>query len=533
MQYNEIINSGTLVYKSLYKDSKLREWPIKEKLCAVKFYSTEPLTELDLVFLRLISSLENNKITKEEIALTLGFDVSDRTFGAKRFYRDQAEITLFNNMIDSVFKLNLVVEEAEKKYVFSEENTNSYEEETAPTESNEKKTEIKYIRLTRLGRKALEKNCRFSFFEGKICLLENVNKSILSEDTVDFPFYSELGFYSEITDIESITDYDPDEINIDYSDDLINRINLQSCLPTNVFEARMLPEWKYYAKYVDICLYQYDGTFYPVVLMNDKLSVPATDIFYRGQNSYLCNKKIKKALYCKLINNADSIINYNEICFFEDEIEQEEYDFIVRYNRTEWKDEATYKYIVSNVLCTDADWDYISRHCPEDIIISHLEELDSRFDFIALSCRLPIDFIIENSAIYKWNMNVVLSREDISKEQAQELMLCETNNSLEWDWDTISAFLDIDFVVNNIECLNFDFYNLTSWLPSSHHDLIVKYSRKRWNWQIFVNQSDINLVTDNIQQLQDYISVYIENVLDRIFTNSELAKTIVKNEDFA
>ena len=90
MQYNEIINKGTLVYKSLPKDSKLREWPVKETLCAVRFYRTEPLTELEVVLLRLINSLEGNKITREDIALTLGFDVADKTFGDKRFYRDQA-----------------------------------------------------------------------------------------------------------------------------------------------------------------------------------------------------------------------------------------------------------------------------------------------------------------------------------------------------------------------------------------------------------------------------------------------------------
>ena len=110
MQYSEIINDGTLVYKSQPKDSKLREWSVKETVCAVRFYKTEPLTELEVVLLRLINSLEGNRITKEDIALTLGFDVADRAFGGKRFYRDQAEVSLFNSMIDAVFKWHLVVE---------------------------------------------------------------------------------------------------------------------------------------------------------------------------------------------------------------------------------------------------------------------------------------------------------------------------------------------------------------------------------------------------------------------------------------
>lgn len=49
-----------------------------------------------------------------------------------------------------------------------------------------------------------------------------------------------------------------------------------------------------------------------------------------------------------MINNADSTINYNEIRYFEDEIEQDEFDFIVRDSRTDWSDVDTYNYIVSN-----------------------------------------------------------------------------------------------------------------------------------------------------------------------------------------
>ena len=40
-------------------------------------------------------------------------------------------------------------------------------------------------------------------------------------------------------------------------------------------------------------------------------------------------------------------------------------------------------------------------------------------------------------------------------------------------------------------------------------------------WSYFSKDADINLVTNNINVLQDYIAVYIETVLDRIFTNKD------------
>lgn len=533
MQYSDIIDNGTLVYKSLLKDSKLREWPVKETSCAVRFYKTEDLSELELVLLRLISSLESNKITKEDIALTLGFDVAEKTFGDKRFYRDQAEVSLFNSMIDSIFKWHLAVEESDSVDQCFEENSDFEESEEDNEETSVKEEAIKYIRLTGLGNKALEMNCKFSFYEGKKRLLENVNKSELSIDTVDFPFYSELGFYSEITDVKVVTDFNPDEINIEYTDDLIKRINLQSNKTTNVFEANTLSEWKYLSKSVDVCLYQLNDDFYPIILLNDKVSVAATDILYREQNAYLLNKKIKKALYSKLINNADSTINYNEIRYFEDEIEQDEFDFIVRDSRTDWSDIDTYNYIVSNKFCNNNNWDYISKYCPEDIIIQHVGESCSKFDMITLSRRLPISFIIESCAKYAWEMSVVLSRNDITKQQAQKLMLCDENTNIEWDWEIVKPFLDVDFVVNNIDHLNIDFYNLTSWLPSSNQDLIVKYCHKSWNWSYFSKEANVNLVIQNINILQEHIAVYIETVLDKIFSDDNLTKSIVTNNEFA
>lgn len=533
MQYNDIISNGTLVYKSQAGDKKLREWPVKRTLYAVRFYKMEELSELELVLLRLIRSLECNKITKEDIALTLGFDVAEKTFGNKRFYRDQAEISLFNCMIDSIFKWHLAVEESDSVDQCSEENSESEDSEEANEEITAKKEAIKYIRLTRLGNKALEMNCKFSFYEGKIRLLENVNKSELLIDTVDFPFYAELGFFSEITDIKAVTDFNPDEINIDYADDLINRINLQSNKTTNVFEANTPSEMKYFSESVDVCLYQLNEDFYPIILINDKVSVAATDILYREQNAYLLNKKIKKALYSKLINNADSTINYNEIRYFEDEIEQDEFNFIVRDSRTDWGDIDTYNYIINNELCNNNNWDYISKCCPEDIIIQHIGEPCSKFDMITLSRRLPVSFIIESFAKYTWEMSVVLSRNDITKQQAQKLMLCDVNTNIEWDWEIVKPFLDVDFVVNNIDYLNIDFYNLTSWLPSSNQNLIVKYCHKRWNWSYFAKEADVNLVMQNISVLQDHIAVYIEAVLDKIFSDNKLIKSVVTNNEFA
>lgn len=309
MQYNDIINNGTLVYKSQAGDKKLREWRIEERTCTVKFYRTEPLTEFDSIILRLIDSTESDKITREELGLTLGFDVADRFFGSKRYYKDSAEVALFNKLLDSVMSWKLIVEESEKEKTEPEnlDLDDTTENNENPGENEKKSDAPKYIRLTKLGHKALDMNCKFSFFTGEKIVMSNVNKSECIEDTENFPFFSALDLYTEIDHIESLNDYNPDEIDIDNTDNLINRLNLQSKSSNNIFEAHALNCWKYAVKYVNISLYRYNNELYPIIFKGEDISQEATNVLYREHNNHLYNQKVKKALYYKLINNADSV----------------------------------------------------------------------------------------------------------------------------------------------------------------------------------------------------------------------------------
>lgn len=156
-----------------------------------KVYNTEPLSQFDSIILRLIDSTESGKITREELGLTLGFDIANRSFGSKRYYKDSAEVSLFNKLLDSVMMWNLIIEESEDENTKDEslDISDSTEKNENVTEENHKKSNAtKYIRLTRLGHKALDMNCKFSFFSGEKVVMSNVNKSEYLEDTENFPF---------------------------------------------------------------------------------------------------------------------------------------------------------------------------------------------------------------------------------------------------------------------------------------------------------------------------------------------------------
>lgn len=518
MDYNDIIENGHLVYKSMSQDVKLRDWRILKTTCRVTFYNTVPLSDLESILLRLLKSLEDRMITKEDFGLILGFDLANKKFGSKRFYKDESEECLYQSMISSLFQWNLITEESVV--------------EKGTEESSDDTDKKKNIRLTKLGQIAQEKNCKFSFFSGLKVLVENINNSSLEEDSTFFPFFSDLGEYTEITSVQPWKDYDADKIDIYNETDLIKRIKLQSNKDLNIFDAYKINEWAYSKYDVDIHIYKHGGDFYPIVFNNGRIAEKASNILYRDENYHLRNYKTKKALYYKLINQTDSVINYDEIKYFENEIEQDEFDFIINDQRTDWFDNATYSFISGNKFCNERQWEIISRQCPTDVIMSHLLDDDSHFDFMILSSRLPISFIIDKSADYPWDMNIVMSRKDITKQQAQTLMISEVNSDIEWDWELTEPYLDLRFVLDNIQHLNIDYYNLTSWLPYSNYNLVVDYSDREWNWFVFARHADIELIIDNISSLSDHVKKYIGGILDRIFTSSDSIKKVLANDEF-
>lgn len=527
MNYNNIIENGNLIYQSSQSDKKLQEWRIAQITCNVKYFQTEPLTELERIILCLLQSFDGINITKEELGLTLGFDIATKIFGSKRFYEDKAELQLYNSMIKSVFDWKLVVEES-----LVEESEGDSNIKTSSNESNANENKTKYIRLTKLGRLAIEKNCKFKFFSGIKTLFENINKSSNEVDSAFFPFYSELGIYSNIEKEKSILLYDGDKIDIEYEDDLIRRLKLQSRSELNLFWAEKTNSRVLSSKYVDIRLYKYDGEFYPIIFHNNAVSTYATDILYRKENIDLCTRKIKKALYCKLMSDSDSVINYDEIRFFEDEIEHEEFARIIQDNRTDWHDLQTYNFIVNHEYCNENAWGTISKLCPTDIIISHIKDNNSHFDINQISRRLPIDFIIDSCNTLHWEINIVLSREDITQKQAQRIMLCAPNKETEWDWDLTEQFLNLDFVLNNIRDLKVDYYKLTSWLPESNLELLIEYPERKWDWRYFVETANINLIIDNIDVVKEHVSAFAEKVLDRVFTNTVSTEKAIYSKDF-
>ena len=112
MDYQHIIEKGTLIYSSLPSDRKLRSWQIRESQCTVMFYEKEPLTDIETIILKLLYSCEGEEVTREELGMKLGFDMANRLYENVQFYEDRAEKVFFKKLLESSFKWKLIVEES-------------------------------------------------------------------------------------------------------------------------------------------------------------------------------------------------------------------------------------------------------------------------------------------------------------------------------------------------------------------------------------------------------------------------------------
>ena len=520
MNYQHIIEKGTLVYSSLESDRKLRSWQVCESQCSVKFYKPEPLTDIEEIILKLLFSFQGEEVTRDKLGMKLGFDVSNRMYGNVQFYEDHAEKVFFSKLLDSCFKWKLIVEESNTLPTKDDSSDNTEAEEKPKVEPK------KILRLTKLGKIALEDNCKFKIYEGKKQLLENVSKSLLPEDNEFFPFYEALGFYTGITDVKNVEDFDPDAINIRNCDELIDRIKLQSISELNIFEAKKDKVFNFPTYSVDVRLYDYEGEYYPLLFHNGVLSEPACNLIHRAENKHLYEQKIRRSLYCKLMNDSGSVISYKEIKYFEQEIEDEEFNIIINDHRTAWSDDDTFEYICKNELCQYEQWRKISKICPTDVIIKNINNYYVRYDFAILSNSLPLEFIIKSAGLYDWNYNIVLSRDDMTKTIAQKIMLAQTSPDEEWDWGIVSRYIDVDFIKSNIDDLHISFYNLTSWLSVEDLYLVVENPAKQWDWKHFVYNVDINLLIDNLTPLKQFLCTHLGYILDKVFTSSLKSKCI-------
>lgn len=528
MEKKEIIEKGRLIYQSTPSDTKLRDWPLNSIQIKISYYTLAPLSAIDKLICSLLAN-SGGQMDKQELGLTLGFDIATTIFKSQSYYKDDAEVEMYNRLLDQLKKWNLITVISSKtdsiEEPTDEDGTEISENAYAPSEipANE------LVRITKIGEIALERNTKFSFYCADVIIYTNFFRT--GDKAVDnaFPYFKELNIEVNISNSRK-EDVNPDEIDLDTKNEWTERILLQ--LNPNwdghIYLATPLEKTFPIAhKNLDFKLFEQEGEYHLLVFNDNLYCSNATDIINARNNVGAKRQRIKKCLYYKLINDENAVFSYNEVIVFWDNLEEDEYYLLLKDQRVVWSDELLFKLIVDSEYCSTNTWMIISELCPIDTIKVYIEDYKDNFNWLELSRRMDIDFILDNPD-YPWSYSTILDRQDISMEQAQNILLIPSFEASEWDWDLVSKFLTIEFVENDIDNLNINFYQLTSWLPNESLDLIIKHNDKNWNWDRATQLFSLNQIIDNLSLIKKYIN--LPYLVDRCFSDKDNSDIAIRSE---
>lgn len=485
MNWEEVIGSAEIIYASSPDDIGFRTWNLKKTKCNVSFYEEFEITDIDQVFCSIVYS-NGKSLEMTNFATILGFNVVDDFDIEPKRYTDCAELIVFKQLIQSAIDWGLMT--------FNENH---------------------YV-LTALGEFALINKKKYRFYTGTKELIENVNiKPSDAKENLLFPFYSELGVYSEILNQEIISykDIQIDEVFGIEETELIQRHKLQSKSPYFIYKSEKTQYFSFDSCQVDIRLLKLNSEYLPILFNNDIPSFKATSLLHSPDNSDQKEKKIEWGLYLKLIKDPTACLDYDTIIPFQDLLEL---DSLIQDQRLVWHDHKLFSFIAE--VANADQWFLLSKNCPIDVLKLNLNKHVNHLDWTSLSLRVDDDFLVDNSIKYPWDYEIISGQENISIEVLKTLLLVPELKELEWDWDAVMPRLDFEFIKSHLDHVNFDLKELTrdSERASS---LIVQFPTKNWDWAFISSDFDLYFILDNISSFSGYLDMIV--TLNRAFSSDK------------
>lgn len=490
MNIENRISQSKLIYSATIK------WGVKKYNCSVAYYKTEPLEDLYWVICSILNT-NGGGYAKDSLGVLLGFSMITFEQGnSTTMYRDNAEINLFNGILQRV----------EKQHLISISNSE--------------------VRLTELGKISLEQNKHFTFFKGSQPIYEHLSLKSNDGDLKEFPFYKDMGIY---THLEENKQYWPEDESIREAiftkqSPVINRIHLQSNKHYNIYQA---DEGKYFAPdFVDVKvnLYQDVDGYYPVVMNGDSIAKVVTDYLLEDENHLLCENIILDCRFQKLWSDKSAILDFETLSPF---FEFVNFMDLTKDKRVVWSDDRLFKIIVKNsdIEC----WRNISMFCDMEVIKRNMTKYTVQYNWQRLTRRVDDTFLIENFKIYPWDLEIISNDLERNVKTIERLILIGKETEEDWDWDELSQRLSEDFILNNLDKVKLDLAKYT-------HDTIeirntiVKNPNSMWDWSKVVSDFGMDFIFDNISILSSHINM--EKLFDRAFSQAAWRDKYLNNKEF-
>ena len=501
MDYNEITRKGKLVYASRSTDSNFRLWRLKMRKCDVVYYQTIELTKLDKVLL-LTLKYNGGSLYENKLAGILGFNVQDDFEVTPKRYKDEGEVSIFAGILSELKEYALIRNDGLKVY------------------------------LTPLGKLALMKGVKFTFFSGSQLLNECFDLAQKTEkEFLYFPFRDSLGIVSKIQG-NSPLPYDDFNVNTieeelyGTTEELVARLMLQSDNNVFVFRAEASSEARMGDAYVDIRLYEYAGQKYPIVFYQNEVSLNANDLLFDNCNAKYVQEKIHIGEYLYMIRESGVRLTYQSLYPYMDVWSLDDF---LDSEHLEWNDQELFDSIAK--VANGAQWSKISSVCPTESLKNYLKQYEESLDWIIISEKFDDDFIVKNATKYPWDFESLSSTRSIDFVKRIIVIPELHNDTIDWDWETLMPKLEDDFVLQNIDNIPFVMFSQTGKYLSLYPELICAYPDRKWDWEFLSLNAELGFILNNISTIGKYI--YIEDVMPRAFSDKRWGHLYCDSTAFA
>lgn len=499
MDYKKIQEGGNLKYSSRPTDRKFREWRLKKTICSVVYYVTNDLSKLDKVIL--LTLQHTGELYENQLARILGFNVEDDFYSIPKRYADPGEKDIFLGILSEVASFGLIHREG------------------------------KLISLSPLGKLALKKGVKYSFHSGVMALMQcfDIAQKDSSEYKV-FPFRDALGVTSPV---QGQSDVSYDNFNHDGIEDelygtpseLISRLSLQCETDVNICQAEESTESRMSEIYVDFRLYEYEGVKYPLVFYNNELSEATNYLLLQECNADYINQKIHIGEYLHLVRESHEALTYSSMMPYVDVWNLNDF---LESEHLVWADKKLFAEIAK--LANGTHWNTISTVSPTDALKLYLQDYKDSLDWIILSTRYDDDFIVETAVTYPWDFEGLSTERNIDFLK-RLIVIPELHKDIDWDWESILARLDDEFVLDTIDSIPYDMYSVTEKYLSKYNPIIARFPERKWNWEYISANAGLDYVLQNINVFSK--DIYLDTIMARAFASEEWAEKYCDSSEFA
>jgi len=494
-------NNTTLIYRSQTSDDALRSILVHTRRCNVKYYIEHELSAFEEFICSYLSNIPDNCIPIKDLGYNLGFDIVDNP--DKRSFYDEAEDHLFIMMLDEPQGWGLI------------------------EISNE------WVKLTQLGMIALSKKKKYAFYSAAVDLLEwNKLKDASGEKITLYPFWNELGLSAHYLTPQKLS-YSDEYVSFVKElpqDDFVQEVQLQTAEKYILFEANYakIPYFGVATTKLDVDLLQAsDGAYSLLFYHEGNECTNLNHLYSESINQEEKDLKVEMALYTKLMNDKNAVLNFQSLSPFKDILEIEK---IIPDNRVDWNDSKIFELIAES--CNADNWHSLSRCCNIPALEQNVEKYKEKLDWSILTLRLSEEFIISHYKDYSWETQLLSARKPTSQSLIKFILLhYEFENGKDdglWDWEEIIPILDYEFIRDNITTIPFDLSAYTRELSDVQRSIIVDYPDASWDWLYITMGFPVEFLLNNISRIASYLN--LGSLLDRLFTDPETIELAIDSK---